>query len=110
MDLNSGDQKSQSILTLCPFYYGWFVVLLSFFANLAAAGIRSAPSVLIHPLEAEFEFTSATIIMRFSSAVAWDSSPHASVSPSIVAMRKNRRWERRPNWPACSVKISSQAA
>ena len=37
-----------------PFYYGWFIVALSFLANLTAAGIRSAPSVLIHPLEAEF--------------------------------------------------------
>lgn len=34
-----------------PFYYGWFIVALSFLANLTAAGIRSAPSVLIHPLE-----------------------------------------------------------
>ena len=37
-----------------PFYYGWFVVALGFLSNLTAAGIRSAPSVLIHPLEAEF--------------------------------------------------------
>jgi sugar phosphate permease len=37
-----------------PFFYGWFVVLLGFLANLTAAGLRSAPSVLIHPLEVEF--------------------------------------------------------
>ena len=55
------DQKPQRILTLCPIYYGWFVVLLSFFANLTAAGIRSAPSVLIHPLEAEFGWTRTEI-------------------------------------------------
>src|SRR4026207_2516098 len=61
MDLNSSDQKPQRILTLCPFYYGWFVVLLSFFANLTAAGSRSAPSVLIHPLEAEFGWTRTEI-------------------------------------------------
>jgi sugar phosphate permease len=40
-----------------PFFYGWFIVALSFFANLTIAGIRSAPSVLIHPLEAEFGWT-----------------------------------------------------
>src|SRR5512147_1593569 len=40
-----------------PFFYGWFIVALSFLANLTAAGIRSAPSVLIHPLEAEFGWT-----------------------------------------------------
>ena len=43
-----------SVPVAVPFFYGWFVVVLSFLANLTAAGIRSAPSVLIHPLEAEF--------------------------------------------------------
>ncbi|MSP38551.1 MAG: MFS transporter [Deltaproteobacteria bacterium] len=44
-----------------PFYYGWFVVGLSFLANLTAAGIRSAPSVLIHPFEAEFGWSRTEI-------------------------------------------------
>lgn len=44
-----------------PFFYGWFVVALSFLANLTAAGIRSAPSVLIHPLEAEFGWSRTEI-------------------------------------------------
>jgi MFS family permease len=44
-----------------PFYYGWFIVFLSFLANLSAAGIRSAPSVLIHPLEAEFGWSRTEI-------------------------------------------------
>ena len=44
-----------------PFYYGWFIVALSFLANLTAAGIRSAPSVLIHPLEAEFGWSRTAI-------------------------------------------------
>jgi MFS family permease len=44
-----------------PFFYGWFIVTLSFFANLTIAGIRSAPSVLIHPLEAEFGWTRTEI-------------------------------------------------
>ncbi len=46
--------KHASIPIAVPFFYGWFIVLLSFLSNLTAAGIRSAPSVLIHPLEAEF--------------------------------------------------------
>ena len=37
-----------------PFYYGWFIIGLSFLAYLAASAVRSAPSVLIHPLEKEF--------------------------------------------------------
>ena len=44
-----------------PFYYGWFVVALAFLANLTAAGIRSAPSVLIHPLEGEFGWSRTAI-------------------------------------------------
>ena len=39
-----------------PFYYGWFIIGLSFLAYLAASAVRSAPSVLIHPLEAEFHW------------------------------------------------------
>ena len=48
-------------LLYVPFYYGWFIVFLSFLANLTAAGIRSAPSVLIHPLEAEFGWSRTEI-------------------------------------------------
>lgn len=44
-----------------PFYYGWVVVALSFLACLIAAGIRSAPSVLIHPLEGEFGWSRTAI-------------------------------------------------
>jgi MFS family permease len=44
-----------------PFFYGWFIVALGFLANLTAAGIRSAPSVLIHPLEAEFGWSRTEI-------------------------------------------------
>lgn len=61
MNSTPSGPQSQRILTICPFYYGWFVVLLSFFANLTAAGIRSAPSVLIHPLEAEFGWSRTEI-------------------------------------------------
>ncbi|MBM4264745.1 MAG: MFS transporter [Deltaproteobacteria bacterium] len=37
-----------------PFYYGWFIIGLSFLAYLAASAVRASPSVLIHPLEKEF--------------------------------------------------------
>ncbi len=58
----SDDAKATAgIWTTLPFFYGWFVVGLSFLANLTAAGIRSAPSVLIHPLEAEFGWTRTEI-------------------------------------------------
>lgn len=50
---NPSEQHPPRLLNLVPFYYGWFIVALSFLANLTATGIRSAPAMLIHPLEAE---------------------------------------------------------
>lgn len=44
-----------------PFFYGWVVLSLSFLTTLIAAGIRSSPQVLIHPLEAEFGWNRAAI-------------------------------------------------
>lgn len=44
-----------------PFHYGWVVVALGFLASLIAAGVRAAPAVLIHPLEAEFGWSRAGI-------------------------------------------------
>ena len=57
---NVDDTPSRPPLSV-PFFYGWFIVALSFLANLTAAGIRSAPSVLIHPLEAEFGWSRTAI-------------------------------------------------
>ncbi|MCC6615176.1 MAG: MFS transporter [Anaerolineae bacterium] len=37
-----------------PFHYAWIVVVVTFFVLLFAAGIRTIPSVIIKPLEAEF--------------------------------------------------------
>jgi MFS family permease len=59
---NAAPSKASMRLPLSvPFYYGWFIVALSFLANLTAAGIRSAPSVLIHPFEAEFGWSRTAI-------------------------------------------------
>lgn len=49
-----------------PFFYGWIVLALSFLTILTSAGVRSSPTVLIHPLEAEFGWSRATI----SSAIS----------------------------------------
>jgi sugar phosphate permease len=53
--------KPQRVLSASHFYYGWFIVALAFLANLMATSIRSAPSVLIHPLEAEFGWSRTAI-------------------------------------------------
>ena len=42
-----------------PFFYGWIVVALTFCVNLTAAGTRSAATLLIKPLEAEFGWNRA---------------------------------------------------
>jgi len=61
MNREAGESTTARPPIFLPFYYGWFVVALSFLANLTAAGIRSAPSVLIHPLEAEFGWSRTAI-------------------------------------------------
>jgi predicted MFS family arabinose efflux permease len=48
------------------FFYGWVVVAITIAVSLATWGVRSAPAVLIKPLEAEFGWTRAEI----SSAIA----------------------------------------
>src|ERR1700728_3521365 len=42
-------------------HYAWIVVAVAFATFLLAAGVRSAPSVLIVPLEQEFGWTRAAI-------------------------------------------------
>ena len=49
-----------------PFYYGWFVVGLCFLTTLTSAGVRSSPSVLIHPLESEFGWSRTLIASALS--------------------------------------------
>lgn len=49
-----------------PFYYGWIVLVISFLTTLVSAGIRSSPSVLIHPLELEFGWNRAVIASAIS--------------------------------------------
>jgi MFS family permease len=61
MSMGNADETRSRLPLSVPFFYGWFIVALSFLANLTAAGIRSAPSVLIHPLEAEFGWSRTEI-------------------------------------------------
>jgi sugar phosphate permease len=42
-------------------YYGWVIVAVTFLALLVSSGIRTAPSVVIKPLEAEFGWKRADI-------------------------------------------------
>src|SRR5947208_8264879 len=49
-----------------PFFYGWVVISLCFLTTLTSAGVRSSPSVLIHPLEAEFGWSRTLIASAVS--------------------------------------------
>ena len=51
---------------ITTFHYGWLVLGLSFLSTLTAAGIRSAPAVLIHPFEVEFGWSRAAIASAIS--------------------------------------------
>lgn len=55
-----------SYLARRSLHYGWLVVGLTSITLLVAAGIRSAPGVLIVPLEQEFGWTRATISLAIS--------------------------------------------
>ena len=62
---NPGDTQKRPPISL-PFYYGWFVISLCFLTTLTSAGVRSSPSVLIHPLEAEFGWSRTMIASAVS--------------------------------------------
>src|SRR6201988_1503183 len=66
MDNNSPDKSHKRPPLSLPFYYGWFVISLCFLTTLTSAGVRSSPSVLIHPLEAEFGWSRTTIASAIS--------------------------------------------
>ncbi len=44
-----------------PIHYGWIIVGVTFFTLLFAAGVRTIPSVIIKPLEAEFGWDRTTV-------------------------------------------------
>ena len=64
--LQSSNAPKRAGLASAPFYYGWVIVALSFATTLIGAGIRSSPSVLIHPLENEFGWNRAAIASAIS--------------------------------------------
>jgi MFS family permease len=66
MPNNSPDQTQKRPPLALPFYYGWLVLTLCFLTTLTSAGVRSSPSVLIHPLEAEFGWSRTSIASAIS--------------------------------------------
>jgi predicted MFS family arabinose efflux permease len=58
--------RSATRLATGPLHYAWVVAGVSFLTLLVAAGVRSAPSVLIVPLEQEFGWSRATVALPIS--------------------------------------------
>lgn len=63
-------------------HYGWIVAAVTFFALLAAAGVRSAPTVFIVPIETEFGWSVATI----SFAIAVNLLLYGLIGPFSAAL------------------------
>jgi MFS family permease len=66
MEMNTPDRNPKRPPIALPFYYGWFIISLCFLTTLTSAGVRSSPSVLIHPLEAEFGWSRTMIASAVS--------------------------------------------
>ncbi len=64
---NEAESRRTTRLPLSvPFFYGWLVVALSFITALATSGTRSALTVMILPLEAEFGWNRTGIVTAAS--------------------------------------------
>src|SRR5918996_1029356 len=66
MENNSSETTHKRPPLSLPFYYGWLVVGICFATTLISAGVRSSPSVLIHPLEEEFGWSRTLIASAIS--------------------------------------------
>src|SRR5262245_28466873 len=66
MDNESSEKISKRPPLSLPFYYGWLIISLCFLTTLTSAGVRSSPSVLIHPLEHEFGWSRTLIASAVS--------------------------------------------
>jgi len=74
--MNAADQRRTGV------HYAWIVAFLTFLTMLAAAGARSAPGVLMVPLEEEFGWSRATI----SSAVSVNLVLYGLAGPFAAAL------------------------
>jgi MFS family permease len=54
-----------------PFHYAWVVALITGLVLLATAGVRTAPQVLIKPLEGEFGWTRDSISFAVAISILW---------------------------------------
>lgn len=53
------------------FHYAWIVVGITFLVLLVAAGVRTAPQVLINPLQTEFGWSRSNISFAVAVSILW---------------------------------------
>jgi MFS family permease len=63
-------------------HYAWIAAALAFLFMIASAGVRSAPTMMIQPLETEFHWTAATI----SAAIAVNIALFGLMGPFAAAL------------------------
>src|ERR1039458_1865509 len=68
-------------------HYGWIVVGVTFITLLFGAGVRSAPGVLLGPLENEFQWSRAAD----SFAIAVNLLLYGLIGPFAAAMMEDRK-------------------
>ncbi|MGQ0601526.1 MAG: MFS transporter [Anaerolineales bacterium] len=65
-------QSPNRPITQSPnFHYAWVVALVTGLVLLATAGVRTAPQILIKPLEAEFGWSRASISLAVAVSILW---------------------------------------
>lgn len=86
-------------------HYGWLVVTLAFLVLLIAAGIRSAPGVLMLPMEHEMGWSTATI----SSAVAVNIALFGLMGPFAAALMQSIGVRRTILWGLGIIAVATAA-
>ena len=99
MDNNSSDKSHKCPPLSLPFYYGWFVISLCFLTTLTSAGVRSSPSVLIHPLEAEFGWSRTLIASAVNRYFGYFLVREVKLSAEPFTARSAAKIDRGPTPP-----------
>jgi hypothetical protein len=82
-------------------HYAWVVALVTGLVLLAAAGVRTAPQVLIKPLEAEFGWDRASISLAVAASIIWFGLG-APLSGTLVGRFGLPRRRCSASWPPAS--------
>lgn len=82
-----------------PVHYAWIVAGVVFVTMLGAAGIRSAPGVLMVPLEKDFGWTRTTVSLAVSvNLVLFGLMGRLPRPWSTASARAGSYWRRSPCW------------